>query len=251
MEPHNFLQTNDFAQWCKRNKVLIVGMGHRKQVGKDVLLQELCMQLGTFPTRHTVRFATALKKWLGLVVPGVAYFEHDDKYARTYVDGASRPYSVSEIRKTDKLPGSDTTLREALISAGNWAREVLRPDIWIWHWQSNIRDLLDINGDEWDEQPPFDETLTVGQETYMVYTPDVRYENEAQVIHAAGGILVKVERPSVEPSHDVADDALEGYPGWDYTFVNSVPKDSREYVESVAELARFIQKQWNLKQRKD
>jgi hypothetical protein len=63
--------------------------------------------------------------------------------------------------------------------------------------------------------------MVLGSGDYVI--PDVRFPNEAQAIKDAGGIVVKVDRPSLPPltadSHD-SETALADYRHWDAVIVN-------------------------------
>lgn len=86
-------------------------------------------------------------------------------------------------------------VRHALVDAGYHARDVMGEDVWI---RAAMR------------------RVTSGR---TVIT-DMRYPNEVDAIRSIGGVIVKVERPGVEPLPNVADQALASYDGWDAVIVN-------------------------------
>lgn len=59
---------------------------------------------------------------------------------------------------------------------------------------------------------------------------DCRFDNEVEMIHRAGGIVVKIMRPGVRPVNDHASDAIEHLPV-DYTVDNdSTPEALQQYL---------------------
>lgn len=49
---------------------------------------------------------------------------------------------------------------------------------------------------------------------------DVRFENEAEAIKQAGGLLIRVNRPGIESNNHASETALDNYTGWDYVIEN-------------------------------
>lgn len=85
--------------------------------------------------------------------------------------------------------------RKKLVDVGNHARTIIGADVWI---RAAMR------------------RVTSGR---TVIT-DMRYPNEVEAIRQVGGIIVKVERPGVDPLPNVADQALANFDGWDAVIVN-------------------------------
>lgn len=160
---------------------MIIGLGHRKSVGKDTIKDILVESFSTYkPT--PMSFAYPLKKvcfelygWAGVHEP--EYYER--------LPGA----------KTVFLPALGMTVRDLWIKVGINFRE--------------------IHMDTWAE-PVIDKAKKVN----LAIITDVRFPNEAKLLKEAGAILIKVTRPQIKDSDDAADCALNGYEGWNVTFVN-------------------------------
>jgi len=103
------------------------------------------------------------------------------------------------------LPAIGKSPRDIWIELGNAARAIA-PDVW-------VRSVIDA---------------PVHQTADVLLVSDVRYPNEVSVIRERGGLLVKVVRPDVPESDDVADSALAAMPDdqWDMVVVNGGDKDS-------------------------
>jgi hypothetical protein len=55
----------------------------------------------------------------------------------------------------------------------------------------------------------------------LLIVPDVRFPNEIDAIHNRGGKCIKIIRPNIPDTHDVADDALNHYDNhWDAIITN-------------------------------
>lgn len=133
-----------------------------------------------------------------------------DTFAQYFVDTLGyRAMALAEIpkRETSKVYGLPTSLlwwednkdrahhadptktyRDLLIEYAN-ARRAVDPDVWV-----NL--LL-------EEIKP---RLARGEN---VIVTDVRFPNEAELLHAAGGILIKIERPIVPVFCDLADNSVD------------------------------------------
>lgn len=129
--------------------------------------------------------------------------EHHD-YSRVAFADAIREFVFAtdpRVRLSVNLHGwdaakvNDPEVRRALVDVGNGAREIIGKDVW-------IRAAM--------------QRMTSGR---TVFT-DMRYPNEVEAIRQVGGLVVKVERPGVEPLPNVADQALADYDGWDAVIVN-------------------------------
>ena len=69
-------------------------------------------------------------------------------------------------------------------------RKVWRDDVWVELARKSIYQLRDL-------------TTTDVLDTYIVFIPDVRFPNEAEMIKEEGGIVVRVSRPgTIEMNHD-------------------------------------------------
>ena len=171
-----------------REGLFIVGFGHRRRVGKDTLADLVRKHLAMNSDLHAERvsFARRLKQ--------TAYKLF--RYA-----GLQDPdwYDAHPEMREIPLPEIGKSPRDLWIEMGNRLRDV-DPDIW-------IRNALD--------DPP-------RPEADVVLVSDVRYPNEAAYIRKRLGLLVKVVRPGVPDSDDIADSALAEMPDdeWDEVIVN-------------------------------
>lgn len=110
-----------------------------------------------------------------------------DPEARRLIDLIGQDKSDVQA-KINEAKYQSTYVREALQLMGQYAREILDPNIWI----HAALDNLDPTG------------------KYCV--TDVRYRNEVQTIEARGGICVRVDRAGVGPiNNHVSELDLEGY----------------------------------------
>lgn len=186
----------------------IIGFGHRKRVGKDtasfLLLEAIDQQQGNVDNVRKCAFADKLKE-----------ISHD-------------LYSWAGLNAADwyEIPGNEHFRDVVLPEIGKTPRQ-----IWIDIGTPAIRKA--VYDGTWVEfvlrsRQPF-ETLVIS---------DVRFPNEIERIRQVGGICIKVERPQVPPTRDVADDALAEFTGWDWTIVNDGTLD--DLRAKVAELLRQI-----------
>jgi len=183
----------------------IVGFGHRRQVGKDTLAEMVEKRLFGITDVAHMSFARQLK------LSAYRLF----RYA-----GMQDPdfYDVHPERREEPLyPVLKKAPRQIWIEMGNAMRRIA-PDIW-------IRNVLD------DHPRPSADVLLIS---------DVRYPNEVKAIRDRGGIVVKVIRPGVPESTDVADSALANMPdkAWDRIVVND--GDKRALRSKAAAVARLI-----------
>jgi len=86
--------------------------------------------------------------------------------------------------------------REIWIEFGNKNREIHK-DIWVDFVKHKIGDYENV------------------------IIPDVRWDNEGDMIHQMGGICVKIDNPRIPHSDDPSDCALENWGGWDFVIENN------------------------------
>jgi hypothetical protein len=75
---------------------------------------------------------------------------------------------------------------------------------------------------------------------------DLRFPNEADLIHDAGGVVYKIERDGGNRSeeaieegvNDIADDPMEGYNGWDAVITNN--GSLKEFNDKIVKIAEAI-----------
>ena len=165
---------------------MIIGIGHKKQVGKDLLAHFLSDYIYTKYGIATkiVSFADPLYDtcyrlygWCGFKT-------------RAY-------YNMNPHKKNKPLLHIGKTPREILIDLGT---KGIRQQVWEDTW---VQLLLQEN-----------------KSHRVILVPDVRFPNEARGIRQVGGKLIRVIRPSVADTPDPADCALNGYEGWNYCILN-------------------------------
>jgi len=186
----------DPPQWKAPDGVRIIGLGYKKGSGKDAtadILEEEALQSGKMVIR--MAFAYALKAAVGIM------FALDAEQLTT------------QEGKATVDPFWNVTPRQMLQWVGtNCIRNVLHPKFWI---TVLLRRLV--------------ATLQEGRETLVLIT-DVRFPDEAEAIRSWGGVVWRIDRPSVleaeaeatqagEPPH-ISETALDGYEQWDGFILN-------------------------------
>lgn len=174
------------------SKLKVVGLGHKKFVGKDTAAKLMMKQICDIAVQagHSIKimknsFADHLKDVCHTLYP--KYLKPKEHYER------------HPQEKTTYIPELKCTVRDVWIQVGNKIRQF---DDFAW-----IRAAF-VNAER--------------QGADVVFVPDVRYPNECGFIKSLGGILIKVENSNVPPTDDVADCALDGYDGWNEVLDNSV-----------------------------
>lgn len=168
---------------------LIIGLGHRKRVGKDAFAEFLDNELAKRGCRvFRLAFANEMKD------SAFQLFDMLGLKTRIYYD------KYPEERKYC-LPVGTKTPRQIWIEYGNAMRSIY-PDIWVDKLYCALYDVQHFT------------TRNVFQpRAYII--PDVRFPNEANAVKSWGGLLFKIERPGAPVDSDGADDALDEYDGWD------------------------------------
>jgi hypothetical protein len=185
-------------------KPVVVGFGHKKGSGKTRAADRLVTEHGFV----RCSFADPLRQ-LALAVNPII------------VPGMSLANILSRNRLRDIVDaygwqGAKDTypeVRRTLQALGAGVRQ-LSPTLWV--------DLAMLKAAASDKPVVFD---------------DVRYPNEAEAIKKAGGIVVLINRPSLESTDTHESElALEDYDGWDRTIVNGDIETFLTEVDAVANL---------------
>lgn len=162
--------------------MLIIGFGHKARQGKNTAALAVLNALPLDKSARMFAYADALRK-------EVQQADFEAGGVRELIERMDCPKLV--------VPecGKQRTLYQWW---GTDYRRAQDPDYW-------VKRLL--------------ETLEREQPDIALIT-DVRFPNEADAIHAAGGYLVQVVRTTkpdvIVPEHD-SEKALDGYTGWDFT----------------------------------
>ena len=144
--------------------MLIIGFTGLKQTGKDTAVAILRKEYG-YSEVQSYAFAEPIYKMLGTLLEGLPVLgsEEVDKNA------VIKPYNV--------------TLRHMLQTLGTeWGRECIHPDMWT------------LRGEEVVKAT----TKYVPYLSIFVFS-DVRFDNEAEMIKANGGHIIRIRRPSIVP----------------------------------------------------
>lgn len=173
---------------------LIIGLGHKKRVGKDTFAEMLQISLEELGYDvYKISFVHLMKE-MAAELFGV------------YGLRSAYHYEVNPNHKDRLLDGIVRTPRQIWIEFGNSMRDIY-PDIWVDKLMEHIQSVQTHN--RLNRRGPIAIVIT-----------DVRYPNEAAAVKTEGGTLIRIDRPDIPRSDDVADCALDGFDGWDYGVVN-------------------------------
>lgn len=181
--------------------MLPIAFGHRQRVGKDSASKFLVSYIKTCGFEKELKrgiFARELKYQCHLM------FGWDGLEDLDYYD---RP--ENEHKRDIPLPNVGKTPRDIWIEYGMKMREIYE-DIWV--------DLTFHNAD-----------------CDVLVISDLRFPNEVRRVRDYGGMVIRIDRPSVPISTDKADNALRGFDDWDYVITND--KDLKEFFRSVQRFA--------------
>ena len=182
----------------------IIGLGTTAQVGKDTTAAYLEERYpldgpGPFFVKR-VAFADKLKE----ITMSLFELSYEQCYGDKDVKEAVDP-------RYGKSP------RQILQEVGERMRSIINPHIWVDTVFSNV----------------IPELAAQGYNTFVI--SDVRYPNEADKVHAAGGGVVKITRPgsgtSVGASH-ASETSMNSYEGFDFHIDND---GSLNYLYSQAD----------------
>lgn len=187
---------------------LLVGFGHKKQVGKNtaaLILKALFIWDNKF--KQTVLFSSRkdfIKHYIDSYYYTIFYdkvklVSFADKLKIIATELTSTPIELWESGefKDSKCQLINTiTNRELLQKIGQGFREILDPDIWVKTLFSSYKE-----SDNW-------------------LITDVRMPNEAKAIKDRNGILIKINRNTGYNDNHISETALDGYSDWDYIISN-------------------------------
>lgn len=156
----------------------IIAFGHRRRVGKDTSCNFIKTMLCVKGKRVVkISFAYKLKQVCHELFgwANVREPEYYDSYP---------------AHRDDFIPELGMTVRELWIKFGNDIRQFYCYDTWIKSALQNIK-------------------------AEVILISDLRYPNEAEYLKSQSALLIKLNRPNVPESNDIADSALKDYRGWD------------------------------------
>jgi len=177
----------------------IIGIGHRKRVGKDevgkilygLIKYSINLEVGSNKI-EIVSFADKIKD--------VAY----QLYA-VYGLQDKNYYELNATERNIPLPHINKTPRQIWIDLGKAIRDVVHENTWV--------DCVIQEKRKCD---------------YLLIT-DVRFPDEAKAIKNKGGILLKVDNPSIPIETDGADEVLASFNGWDHIIMNDGTLEDLNY----------------------
>ena len=175
---------------------IIVGLGHRKRVGKNefgYMLADYLEDRG-FNTQ-ILAFAEAMKEMAACIFDG-------------YGLRNAHHYEINPEHKEQPLSVINKTPRQIWIEFGN-AMRAIDPDIWV----RIVRRAID--GEMLREK------LHHVRKPRAFIITDVRFPNEADAIRSWGGHLAVIRRYLAPVSNDPAELALEWYGYWEWTVDNN------------------------------
>lgn len=186
--------------------MIIIAFGHRKFTGKDTCANFLATEY-----RISHPGCNVLKRNFADKLKDIAYqlFAWADMKPREYYD--ANPYE-----KEEPLPLIGKSPRTIWIELGNYLRKIYSR-VWI-------------------------DQLLLGTECDLLIISDLRYNNEVNAIKAKGGFIIRVDRPSVEHTDDMADAALKDFPDdqWDAIITNDSTLGvlHKKVIEVVSQLLK-------------
>lgn len=180
---------------------MIIGLGHAKRVGKDVSAEALIRELGF----HRISFADPLK---ALAFEADPLITGGTRTVNTAIGHGRLQWVVQGLGGWDNAKDTYPEVRRFLERLGRGARVVFGDDFWL-----NM-------------------ALKQAEQYENVVFSDVRYENEADAIKAAGGVVVKIDRPGFE-AHGEVDTLLDGYE------FDHVIRNHRTVVDLQAEIVAY------------
>ncbi len=166
---------------------LLIGLGHRRRVGKDTFGRFLCDYLRAFMPKTDVRVAAFADKLKAIC---------HELYGWAGVKGRQWYEDHPEEREV-VLPAIGMSPRELWIKFGtNAVRQNVYQDTWV-------------------------DALLRGAACDVLIVTDVRFPGEAKKIVESGGFLVRLDNPSIPKYSDIADGSMDTWEQWDQVIVNS------------------------------
>ena len=189
-------------------KTLYIGIGHRKQQGKDTVAKYMANWLdGNRVDVAIMSFADPLKT-MAMDCYGLNYddvYGDEERKNKVVTHVRADEFKSARIKYGMRAENMPVTVRQVLQFLAEDIRSV-QPNIFL---NSVVRDN--------------------SMHPDVVIIPDVRYRNEAGKIREMDGLLVKVDRGEQDNVDDHESECqLGGYRGWSHTFHNTIGLDHLE-----------------------
>ena len=173
----------------------IIAFGHKKNVGKDTAARFLASEF-----RLKYKGSQVIKKGFADKLKDIAH----QLYGWAGVKSKEH-YDINYNEKEEFIPIIGKTVRQIWIEIGNNIR-----DVYLHTWVDNV-----LKGTSCD----------------LLAIYDLRYPNESYAIQNLGGFCVRIDRSSIEPTSDIADNALDKFDNWDAVIENN--GDLKEFYSNV------------------
>ena len=185
---------------------IFVGLGHVARAGKSTAAHALVRDLNF----TCIGFADALKE---LALEADPIIQGGAKVNVNIGHGRLR-HIVHGMGGWDRSKDDFPEVRTFLQNLGLGARKVFGETFWV------------------------DRLIERASRFQRVVIPDVRFQNEADAIQAAGGIVIRIDRPGYVARGHVSETELADWEGWDHVIGNS--SDVIELERRIVELVRPI-----------
>ena len=231
---------------------MLIGLSGKIGSGKDTaadFIQEIMSKDPTgFPIFKTIRFADKVKEIVALIL-GISIGELEDRDIKnkplgpdwtrwkvTLPTGAVHLFDnqlsatlFSEASHNSVLEISELTPRDLLILVGTESgRKLIHPNIWVNITKRECQSYLNKG--------------------YIVFVPDVRFENELEALESIGGIVIRINREVSDAIQSAkvndSETSLDNYPfKWTITNAGSL----NEFKQSVQTTWKLINEKTNQK----
>lgn len=221
-------------------------IGSGKDTAADFIKEIISENPKEFPTFKTIRFADKVKEIVALLL-GISVGELEDRdfknkklgpdWTRWKVTTPDRRVHLfdnqlsatlfSEAHHNSILEVDELTPRDLLILVGTESgRKIIHPNIWV-----NITKR---------------ECQSYMEKGYIVFVPDVRFENELLALESIGGTVIRIKREESDAIPSAKDNdsetSLDQYP-FKWTIINTGTLS--EFKESVKATWKSINEKTN------
>ena len=210
---------------------MIIGLGHKKQVGKDTVANIICSLNTKFEKKS---FAHKLKQ-IASILFNVPIEKWEDPEFKERIIGYGEEKLINGVNTREGI-----TPRTILQKIGEILRNNLYENVWVNALlNASMLKPAEASYEEGTEGETIQDSIACGITTVKKELPDwiitdVRYKNEAEAIKSLGGILIKVDRETGYKDNHISETALDDYQDWDYVIDNNGTLE--ELIDKVKEL---------------